>query len=80
MLGPLHIEMAFLSALGDLVEGSGWTAVLQNARITRPGVAQALLTSHDAVRTKYVHQVTACCLDILMYEAFQQRNIADISQ
>ena len=32
------------------------------------------------MRTKYVHQVTAYCLDILMQEAFQQRNIADTSQ
>ena len=80
MLGPLHTEMAFLSVLGDLVEGTRWTTVVQNESITRPGVAQALLTGHDVVRTKYVHQVTARCLDILMHEAFQQRNIADASQ
>ena len=24
MLGPLHIEMAFLNVIGDWVEGSGW--------------------------------------------------------
>ena len=71
MLGPLHIEMVFLSVFGDLVEGTGRTKVVQNAGITRPGVAQALLTGHDVVRTKYVHQVTVCCLDILMHEAFQ---------
>ena len=63
--------MAFLSVLGDLVEGTRWTTVVQNESITRPGVAQALLTGHDVVRTKYVHQVKARCLDILMQEAFQ---------
>ena len=71
MLGPLHTEMAFLSVLGDLVEGTRWTTVVQNESLTRPGVAQALLTGHDVVRTKYVHQVKARCLDILMQEAFQ---------
>ena len=55
MLRPLHIEMTFLSALRDLVEGSGWTTVVQNAGITRPGVAQALTTGHDVLRTKYFH-------------------------
>ena len=72
--------MAFLSALGDVVKGSGWTTVVQNAGITRPGVAQALITGHDVVRTKHVNQVTACCLDILVQEAFQKRNITDTSQ
>ena len=71
MLRPLHIEMTFLSALRDLVEGSGWTTVVQNAGITRPEVAQALITGHDVLRTKYFHQVTTCCLDILIHETFQ---------
>ena len=70
--------MVFLSALEDLVEGSGWTTVVQNAGISR--VEQALITGNDAVRTKYINQVTAFCLDILMHEAFQQRNITDRSQ
>lgn len=41
--------------------------LVQNAGITRPGVAQVLTTSHDVVKTKYVYQVTACCFD--MHEA-----------
>ena len=53
--------------------------MIQNAGITRPGVAQALLTGHDVARTKYLRQVTACCLDILMHKAFEQRTIADTS-
>lgn len=59
------------------VEGSRWTTVINSSDITRPTAVQALITGHDAVRTKYVHQVTACCLDIFMHEAFQQRNITD---
>ena len=60
-----------------LVERSRWTGVLQNTGITRSGVAQALLTVHNFVRIKYVHQIIAFCLGILMHEALQQKNIAD---
>lgn len=74
MLEPLHIEMTFLStlgALGNVVEGSRCTTVVQNKGITRPGVAQALITDHAVVRTKYIHQATARYLDFLMDKAFQ---------
>ena len=32
MLGPLHIEMAFMSAIGDWVKGSGWTDIFNRAK------------------------------------------------
>ena len=66
--------MTFLStlgALGNMVEGSRCTTVVQNKGITRPGVAQELITDHAVVRTKYVHQATARYLDFLMDKAFQ---------
>ena len=40
MLGGLHIEMAFLSALGDILEVSGWTSAIGEAKV---GVADLLL-------------------------------------
>ena len=49
--------------------------VVQNAGTLRPRVAQTLRTGHDIVRN--IHQVTACCLDILMYGLLQRRNIKD---
>ena len=72
MLGPLHTEMAFLSALGDLLESRGWKTVIMNACVTISGVAQSLLSGHDVARTKYAHQVTACTLDIQMHETYDQ--------
>ena len=63
--------MTFLSTLGAMVEGSRCTTVVQNKGITRPGVAQALITDHAVVRTKYIHQATARYLDFLMDKAFQ---------
>lgn len=49
-----------------LVEGSRWTTVINSSDITRPAAAQALITGHDVVRTKYVHQVTTCCLEEIL--------------
>lgn len=36
MLSLLHIEMVMLSWNGDLLEDSGWTIALSNARTTSP--------------------------------------------
>ena len=33
MLGGFHTEMAFLSVLGDWLDGSGWVKLLSNASI-----------------------------------------------
>ena len=29
MIGPLHIEMAFISVIGDWLEGSGWVDIFK---------------------------------------------------
>ena len=34
MIGPLHIEMAFLNAIDDWLEGSGWVTIFERARMT----------------------------------------------
>ena len=43
LLGGLHIEMATLASLGDLLDGSGWTNVLTQAGIATPGMADSFL-------------------------------------
>ncbi len=43
MLGGLHTEMALWNTVGDLLEGSGWTAALTEADVTTAGVAQSCL-------------------------------------
>ena len=39
MFGGLHIEMAALKTLGDLLEGSGWSGALVQASVATPGRA-----------------------------------------
>ena len=71
MMGALHIEMAFMSAIGDWLEDSGWTAALSNAKVSTPG-NQSLVSGHDVAITKYCHQVTACALHQLMHQSFNE--------
>ena len=71
MLGNLHIEMVIFSCLGDWLEDSGCTTALLNAGVTSPG-NDSLYTGHAVAKTKYVHQVTAKALHILMIDAFQK--------
>lgn len=70
LLGGLHIEMAFLATIGDLLEGSGWTSSLVEAQITTPGRADALLKSSHVKRARYVHTVTCSTLWILLHQAY----------
>lgn len=37
LMGPLHVEMALLSTIGDWLEGSGWTEVLKRSNISTTG-------------------------------------------
>ena len=41
MFGGLHIEMAALKTLGDLLKCSGWTGALVQAGIATPGTADS---------------------------------------
>ena len=58
MMGPLHIEMSFMGAIGSWLDDSGWTVALSNAQVSTPG-NEKLVTGHVVVQTKYAHQVTA---------------------
>ena len=44
MLGGLHIEMTYLSALGDWLDCSGWVAAITNLEIAKGVVAEYLLS------------------------------------
>ena len=72
MMGSLHIEMAYLGAIGSWLERSGWSTLLTNAGVVRPGVAESLHSGKDVGRTKYSHQVTICTLYVLMKEAYDK--------
>lgn len=52
MLGGLHIEMALWSLLGDMLDGSGWTAALVEANVASSGVADSFLKVTHLTRTR----------------------------
>ena len=71
MFGPLHIEMGVFKALGDWLDGSGWDAVLSEAKVARPGVAQSCVDGSHLTRTRHAHQVTAAALHHLQNKAYE---------
>jgi len=62
MFDCLHIEMVALATLGDLLEGSGWTGALVQAKVVSPGIADSFLKASHMTRTRRAHQVTASSL------------------
>ena len=78
ILGVLHTEMTFITALVDSLENSGWSTVIMNAGVARSGVAQSLVLGLDVARTKYALQITTCYINILMLVTYD-KYIADNS-
>ena len=74
MMGPLHIEMAFLSTIGDWLEGSGWTELLEKSKINTTGRIESFLHGSKVKRSRYAHQVTLGALMKLSNLAFQNQN------
>ena len=74
MMGPLHIEMAFLSAIGDWHDGCGWLQIFEKANITTTGRIESLLTGKKVKRTRYVHQLSLAALTKLSKSAFEDQN------
>ena len=71
MFGPLHIEMGALRLLGELMEDSGWVGALVQANVASSGTAESFLKASHVGKTRRAHQVTACCLYILLQTAYQ---------
>ena len=58
MLGPLHIEQNFIKAIGDWLEGSGWTKIYEYLWNTSTRKADSFLScAGDAgiKRSRYAH-------------------------
>ena len=65
--------MALWNTLGDVLEGSGWTAALTQADVASSGTADSYLKPMKAshlTRTRHAHQVTLLTLHKLRKEAF----------
>ena len=73
IMGPLHIEMAFLSAIGNFLEGCGWTETLEKTNINTPGRVDSLLDGGKFKRSYYAHQISLAALFNLLNEAFKSQ-------
>ena len=71
MFGGLHIEMAALKLIGDLLAGSGWTAAVAGAGIATAGTADSFLKANHVTKTRHAHQVNAGSLYLLLHKAYQ---------
>ena len=70
MFGGLHIEMAFLKVIEELLEGTGWTTALADANVATPGTAECFIKAASVTRSRRAHQVTASSLFILLQKAY----------
>jgi len=70
MFGGLHVEMAALKTIGDLLDGSGWTGALVQANVATPGTAESFLKASHVTRTRRAHQITASSLYLLLQKAY----------
>ena len=72
MFDGLHIEMAALKALRDLLESSGWTGAHIQASLATHGTADSFLKASQVTRTRRAHQITACSLYLLQQKAYTE--------
>ena len=72
MLGGLHIKMTLLKALGEILNGSGWTSAISQAGIATAGTADSFLKVSHVKKTCGAHQVTACALYSLQQQAYHE--------
>ena len=77
MMGPLHIEMAFISTIGDWLDGSGWTDAFEKAKITTTGRIESFLKGKKVKRTRYAHQLSLSSLVKLSRMAFEEQSDID---
>lgn len=62
MFGGLHIEMAALKAIGNLLDSIGWAGALVQADVATPGTADSFRRVAHVTRTRRAHQITASSL------------------
>ena len=72
VLGGMHVEMAFMPMIGDVLEGSGRVDALIKSGLGSPRVVESSLSLSHVKRTRYAHEVTACTLYSLLQQAYQE--------
>ena len=75
--GDLHLEKQSMAVLGNLLKGSGWVKLLEDAKILTSGVAESALSASHIKKSRYAHEVTLAALYTLKKEAYDSRCIYD---
>ena len=70
MMGSLHIEMNFLAAIEDWLEGRGWIDLPAKSSIKTPERADSMLKEKQVKRSRYVHQVSCAALYLLLCDGY----------
>ena len=74
MIGPLYIEMAFLNATGNWLEGNGWVTIFERAHMTIVGHIDSFLCGLKIKRSRFAHQVSLAALIKLTRQVFESQN------
>ena len=65
MFGGLHIEMAALKAIGNLLDGSGWGSALVQAGVATPETADSFCRVTHVMTREPIRSRLAVCLYFL---------------
>ena len=69
-LGSFHLEMAFFSALGKIIEESGGPHVLDECKVLAKGSINSFLRGKSYKRCKRMHELLALAFEILHFESY----------
>ena len=69
-MGGLHLEMSLWTAIGKLLNNSGWDNIVAEAEVTTPGTAESLLRAAHLKKTRLVHEISLVAFTKLKYDAF----------
>ena len=73
-MGPLQVKIAFLNAIGDWLEGSGWLAIFERARMTTDRCIDSFISGSKIKRSRNAYQVSLAALIKLARLAFEAQN------
>ena len=66
--------MAFMSAIGDWLEGSGWTDVFEKVKMSTVGRIECFLSGSKVKRSRYAHQVSLAALVTMSNMVFKSQS------
>lgn len=75
MMGGLHIEMSYLKAIGEWLEGSGWLNSLVTAEIVTAGRGESVQKGSSVARGQWIHQVMVAALHMLKQDAYKTHQV-----